>query len=259
MFRRQYVTALVAGVLGALTGCGGDGDEPERTDSIGAATASTESTASSPTENGGDSGSLPPPRTAPGEKGVAAAIDDRRSRREYAAEPLTTAEFGQLLWAGQGITKRRTGRQGLRAAPSAGALYPMELFAVVGGEGVENFDAGVYQYRPAEHEIEGIRSSDVREPLAVAAIDQSWIATAPVVFVLTAVDSRTTEKYGERGRRRYVPMEAGHVGQNIYLQAESLGLSTVTVGAFRDGDLRELLGVSADHRPLSVMPIGKRP
>jgi SagB-type dehydrogenase family enzyme len=257
MFRRQYVTALLAGVFGALAGCTGDGSDRQTTAEPTADTT-TEPLPDSTTEAAVEGGSLPPPRTETGAMIVAEAIDGRRSRREYAAEPLTAAEFGQLLWAGQGITKHRTGRDGLRAAPSAGALYPLELFAAVGTDGVRGFDPGLYHYEPSAHSVERRRSGDHRDRLAAIAIEQSWIAAAPVVFVLTAVDERTTGKYGERGRRRYVPMEAGHVGQNVYLQAEALGLSTVTVGAFRDGDLRDLLGVSAAHRPLSVMPVGKR-
>jgi SagB-type dehydrogenase family enzyme len=205
-----------------------------------------------------ESFALPRPRTAEGDKQVAEAIADRRSRREFGPGPLTSAELGQLLWAGQGITKRRPTGVDFRAAPSAGATYPLELFVVVGDPGVDGFDAGVYRYDLHEHALELIRTGDVQSELEQVAVDQEWVGAAALDIVVTGVDERTTRRYGRRGRLRYVPMEAGHVGENIYLQAESLGLSTVSIGAFRDAALRDLLDVPDSHRPLYIYPVGQR-
>ncbi|MFB6095716.1 MAG: SagB/ThcOx family dehydrogenase, partial [Halodesulfurarchaeum sp.] len=183
---------------------------------------------------------LPRPQTATGSKRVADAIADRRSRREYGDEPLTRAELGQLLWAAQGVTQRRPGVVDFRAAPSAGATYPLEVFVVNGEPGVTALDPGIYQYDHDEHDLTRRRSGSFQDRLQEIAIDQEWVGAAALDLVITGVDERTTGRYGRRGRLRYVPMEAGHVGENIYLQAESLGLATVAIGAFRDRDLREL-------------------
>ncbi|WP_142860572.1 SagB/ThcOx family dehydrogenase [Salinigranum halophilum] len=201
-----------------------------------------------------DTVALPAPNTD-GDVSVEAALAARRSRREYGSDPLSRRDLGQVLWAAQGITRRVSG---YRTAPSAGARYPLELFVVVGTSGVEGVDPGVYQYRPRRHELVRRRSGDVQSALRRAAVDQASVEAAAVDLVVCAVDARTTEKYGQRGRQRYVPMEAGHVGQNVYLQAESLGLGTVAVGAFADDRVRELVGAPADHRPLYVIPVGTR-
>ena len=208
--------------------------------------------------DGGAERSLPRPGSVEDTKRVAEAIADRRSRREYGDEPLTTAQLGQLLWAAQGITERRIGRVDFRAAPSAGATYPLEIFVVVGDPGVEEMTRGIYQYDNDDHALDLVEQGDVQADLQAIAVDQEWVGAAAIDIVITGIDERTTQRYGDRGRRRYVPMEAGHVGENIYLQAESLGLATVAIGAFRDADLRSLLGVSENHRPLSIFPVGRR-
>ena len=205
-----------------------------------------------------ESNGLPDPRTAGGNETVTAAIADRRSRREYAAESLSAEELGQLLWAAQGITKRRLHAVDFRAAPSAGATYPLEVFVVIGDPGVVEFDPGIYSYDPDAHALELTKQGDVQSELQEIAVDQEWVGAAALDIVITGVDERTTQKYGSRGRARYVPMEAGHAGENVYLQAESLGLSTVSVGAFDDDALRDLLGVSDSYRPLSIFPVGRR-
>jgi SagB-type dehydrogenase family enzyme len=200
---------------------------------------------------------LPRPMTAEGTIRVEEAIANRRSRREYSAEPITRAEIGQLLWAAQGITERQVGRVDLRAAPSAGATYPLSLFVVSDTPGVTGIDPGVFHYRPGTHELDRIRHGLFGTRMQEIAIDQEWVGAAALNIVITAVDERTTQRYGERGRRRYVPMEAGHAGENIYLQAESLGLSTVAIGAFLDDGLRSLLDVDRRHRPLYIYPVGR--
>ncbi|KTG13375.1 SagB/ThcOx family dehydrogenase [Haloferax profundi] len=186
---------------------------------------------------------------------VERAIANRRSRRTYDERPLTVAELGQLLWAAQGVTERLTGH---RAAPSAGALYPIELYVVVGTGSVTGLEDGVYRYRPKTHELVLGQTGDVRSELRAAALDQDPVETAPVDIVVCSVDERTTQKYGDRGARRYVPMEAGHVGENIYLQAESLRLSTVSIGAFGDQRVADIVGAPEDQRPLYIFPVGAR-
>jgi SagB-type dehydrogenase family enzyme len=198
--------------------------------------------------------SLPTPR-GQSDVSVEAAIADRRSRRTYADRPLTRRELGQLLWATQGVTDRASG---YRAAPSAGALFPLEVYVAVGAAGVEDLESGVYRYRPQRHDLGRGDTGDVRSELRAAAVDQAFVEAAAVDIVVCAVDERTTPKYGERGRRRYVPMEAGHAGENLYLQAEALGLATVSVGAFADDRVRDILGAPANQRPLYIFPVGGR-
>jgi len=203
--------------------------------------------------------SLPAPRLA-SDCSVEQALRQRRSVRSYRAEPLTLSELGQLLWAAYGITKEMPQpaflRGGLRTAPSAGALYPLEIYAVVGN--VTGLAPGIYRYQSAGHALERVASGDHREGLAHAAWDQSFIAKAPVALVYSAVFARTTGKYGERGRARYVCMDLGHSAQNVYLQAEALGLGTCAVGAFNDEAVREVLGLKAEEEPLYIMPVGKK-
>jgi len=200
---------------------------------------------------------LPYPRLR-GTVSVEEALANRRSVREYRDEPITLEELGQLLWAAYGISETR---YGLRTAPSAGAQYPLEVYAVVGERRVAAGDgylaAGVYHYEPHRHSLTLRKSGDFRRELYRAALDQQWVLEAPVSIVFTAVFARTTRVYGERGRLRYVPMDLGHAAQNVYLQATALGLGTVAVGAFYDDDVAEILGLSEEETPLYIMPVGK--
>jgi SagB-type dehydrogenase family enzyme len=182
---------------------------------------------------------------------VEKAILERRSVREYSGEPLTLQEVSQLLWAAQGITDPR----GFRTAPSAGALYPLEVYVVIGD--VENFGKGVYKYKPHEHELIKVLDGDKREELAQAALGQEHIRNAAINIMFVAVFERTTVKYGERGFR-YVYMEVGHAAQNVYLQATALNLATVTVGAFYDEQVKEVLNLPENEQPLCIMPVGKK-
>lgn len=192
---------------------------------------------------------LPRPRKRGGVS-IEETMERRRSRRSYTDEPVLLNDISHLCWVAQGITESRGG---FRAAPSAGALYPLEIFLVVGNSDVE---AGVYHYSCGEHVLERIKKGDYRKQLCEASLGQEWVENGALDIVITAVYERTTVKYGERGRERYVPMEAGHVAENIYLQAESLGLGTVSVGAFYDDHVREVISAPSDYVPLYVMPIG---
>jgi SagB-type dehydrogenase family enzyme len=205
-----------------------------------------------------DSGSEPKvislPR--PDLKGISLeeAILARRSIRQYSAQPLSLAELSQLLFAAQGITGHH-GSFALRASPSAGALYPIELYAVINK--VHDLQPGLYHYLPRDHALLQIRSADLRSEISQSCLGQDFVGQAGVAFVMTAVYSRTTGRYGERGVR-YVHMEAGHISQNIYLQATSLGLGSVAVGAFRDEDLDNLLDLSGkEETTIYVHAVGK--
>jgi len=169
-------------------------------------------------------------------------------------------QLSQILWSAQGIT----GAGKLRAAPSAGATYPLEVFAFVGKEGVIASEAkqakaklqpGIYHYDVDSHSLLLHQPGDLREKLAEAALDQGLIANAPVDIVICALYTRTSYRYGRRGER-YVHMEVGHVGENIHLQAVALGLATVEVGAFNDEMVRKVLGLEDQIKPLYIMPIG---
>lgn len=190
---------------------------------------------------------LPEPVTT-GETSLETLLQHRRSVREYSDTALELPAIGQLLWAAQGITDPR----GLRTAPSAGALYPLELYVVAGN--VEGLTPGVYHYHPDRHQLQQTLPGDQRRLLAGAAHGQSWVRTAAAVVVITALYDRTTGKYGDRGVR-YVHMEVGHAAQNLFLQAEALGLATVVVGAFEDDAVAALLGLPRDAQPLMLLPV----
>lgn len=181
---------------------------------------------------------------------VERALARRRSIRSYSEEPLSLAALSQLLWAAQGITHP----DGFRTAPSAGALYPLELHVVVGA--VTGLRPGAYRYDPGRHRLSLHAEGDLRDELAAAALEQDWVAEAPAVLVLSAVYARTARKYGARAPR-YVHMEVGHAAQNVYLQAVALDLATVMVGAFHDRRLQQLLRLASDQEPLGLMPVGK--
>lgn len=200
---------------------------------------------------GEDASIILPQPNADSEVSIEKALLGRRSVREYKDEPLTLKEVSQVLWAAQGITAPQWGG---RTAPSAGALYPLEVYLMV--RKLEGVKPGVYRYLPKEHKLNGVLEGDVSADLAQAALGQTFIGTAPVSLVFTGVFERTTKKYGERGIL-YVYMEAGHAAQNVYLQVQSLGLGTVTVGAFHDEEIQKTLNLSEKETPLYIMPVGR--
>lgn len=217
--RRAFMLAIAALMLGVMmVACPGQEEQPERID-------------------------LPEPDTS-GDMSVEEAIAQRRSVRQFAERELSAEQVGQLAWAAQGITDPR---QGFRASPSAGATYPMELYLVT--------PDGVHHYLPREHAVETRKREDVRADLAAAALGQDFVGTAPLDIVVAAVYQRTMQRYGDRGRR-YVHMEAGHIGQNIHLQAEAMGLASVPVGAFDDAGVARTLGLPTDQEPLYIIPVG---
>ena len=185
---------------------------------------------------------LPSPDTT-GKVPLETAILERRSVRSFSDRELTIEQIAQLLWAAQGITDKK----GYRAVPSAGALYPLELYVVK--------KDGLFQYIPAGHRLNKLSGKDLRPQLQSAALHQSSIGRAPVSIVISAVYERVTSKYGKRGVR-YTDIEAGHAAQNIHLEAVALGLASVPIGAFDDLSVAKVLSLPTDEIPLYIIPVG---
>ncbi|OFX83626.1 MAG: nitroreductase [Bacteroidetes bacterium GWF2_33_16] len=183
---------------------------------------------------------------------------NRRSVREFKKDALTIQQVSQILWAAYGITKEMNSppflRGGFKTAPSAGALYPLEIYLVVGN--VNGLSKGIYKYLPEGHQLLRIYDNDVRNELSEAALNQEFINQAPVSLVYSAVFERTTKKYGKRGRERYVCMDMGHSAENVCLQAVALGLGTCAVGAFDDTMVKNVIMMPNEEEPLYILPIG---
>ncbi len=193
---------------------------------------------------------LPEPRYD-SEVSLEQSLLQRRSIRNYTGQPLTLQEVSQLLWAAQGITDPG----GFRTAPSAGALYPLEVYVLVGE--VQNLPPGVYRYEPDGHQLVKTMDGDRRAGLASAALGQGCVKEGAVAFVFTGVYERTTGKYGDRGIR-YVHIEVGHAAQNLCLQATIMGLGAVTIGAFYDEQVTKLLNLPEKEQPLYIIPVGRK-
>jgi SagB-type dehydrogenase family enzyme len=185
---------------------------------------------------------LPAPRTE-GDLSLEEALAARRSVRDFTSEELTLEELSQLLWAAQGVTAPWGGR----TAPSAGALYPLEVYVAT--------SQGVLHYLPDGHRAQSLATSDVRGALSEAAGGQAAVADAPAVLIITALPARTETKYGER-TERYVHLEAGHAAQNVLLQAVALGLGGVPMGAFSDEEVARVLGLPRGEVALYLIPVG---
>ncbi|MFC1560023.1 SagB/ThcOx family dehydrogenase [Candidatus Margulisiibacteriota bacterium] len=186
---------------------------------------------------------LPNPAVS-GKMSVEEAINNRRSVRQFKEEALSMEHISQLLFAAQGITNKYPP---YRAAPSAGATYPLELYIVM--------EDGTYQYQPKKHRLKLIIKKDLRTDLAKAALGQAVVAKAPMDIVICADYRRTIRRYKERGER-YVHMEAGHVAENIHLQAAALKLGSVPIGSFHDDDIKLLLNLHKSLTPLYIIPVG---
>ncbi len=182
---------------------------------------------------------------------VEQALLYRRSVRSYKDLPLTIVEVGQLLWAAQGITEKS---RGFRTAPSAGATFPFEVYLVAGD--VTGLTAGIYQYDYQHHRLLLRRMGDFRAKLSESALGQSSITNGAISIVLAGIFERTTQRYGERGIR-YVHMEAGHIAQNVFLQAVALGLGSVPIGAFNDNNVQKSLDIPKNEIPLYILPAGR--
>jgi SagB-type dehydrogenase family enzyme len=174
-------------------------------------------------------------------------LNIRKSVRKYLPHPLKIKEISQILWASYGVNK-----WGRLTSPSAGALYPLTIYLVAGN--IEDLPSGLYKYNNKRHSLKLISSQDLRSSLYKACLGQDWVKKAAALIVICANYDITTSYYGKRGKR-YVDIEIGHVGQNIYLQTTALGLGTVAVGAFYDEEVKNILNIKED--PLYIMPIGR--
>jgi SagB-type dehydrogenase family enzyme len=184
---------------------------------------------------------LPPPKKK-GTLSLEETLERRRSKRSYLSRRLSPEQMSQILWAAQGVMHR-----GMRTAPSAGGLYPLEIYLVT--------KEGIHHYVPQNHELVETLHDNVVPQLCQAAAGQDFIREAPVNIIIAA-DKRGTEgRYGRRAER-YVFMEAGHVAQNIHLQAVAIGLGSVPVGAFDDERVHTVLQLPEEQWPLYIIPVG---
>lgn len=226
--RRAFIAGLAAmATAPAVAGCRGPGGEESSVTTTTGVSALVE---------------FPSPTTS--SVPLEAALERRRSVREYSPEALRRAEIGQLLWAAQGVTADWGGR----TAPSAGALYPLELYAVTA--------EAMMRYAPVQHRGEVLADSDLRSGLMAAALDQESVGEAPLVVAVVGVPARTANRYGGRAAR-YVDLEAGHAAQNVLLQAVALDLVAVPIGAFDDDDVARVLALPDGHVPRYLIPVGR--
>lgn len=192
---------------------------------------------------------LPDPKLT-GATSVEEALHRRRSVREYTQEPLTLAEIGQLLWSAYGVSAS----DGKRTAPSAKELYPLRIYLVAGA--VEGLDSGLYRYDAVNHALVQLRPGDLRAPLCEATYSQTSVAKGSAVIVFAGALAIAEGEFGSNGRQ-YVCMDLGHAGQNVHLQAVSLNLGTVVIGAFRPAGVQQALGLPEGECPLYLMPVGR--
>ncbi len=179
------------------------------------------------------------------------SIKTRRSVRDYSKQPLSLKELSTLLFTTQGITSDYK-----RAAPSAGALYPMETYLVVNN--VAGLEKGLYHYLVQEHALEVVKIGDFAQEVRKKGLNQAPLENAAVDFIWTAVSERTTKKYGERGIR-YIFIEVGHVSENLYLQANSMDIGVVAIGAFDDQAINKFLGVDSEKETvIYINAVGKK-
>jgi len=201
-----------------------------------------------------------PRETLDGAEKLSAVITRRRSVREFSPDPLSLNEISDLLYFTIGVTAV-TDAYGienfpLRAAPSAGALAPIELYPIFFNP-PEGLKMGMYHYNALKHVLEFLIEGDLSEPLVDACLGQEFLARAPMAILFTAVYPRSRWKYGIRAYR-YIHLDAGFAGENLYLAATSMGLGTVAIGAFDDEKLSALLGFDEEELPMLLMPVGKR-
>jgi len=174
-----------------------------------------------------------------GGKSLWKVIAQRRSTRDFSCQSITFSELSQLIWATQGVTSEASGFE-FRATPSAGALYPIETYTVVNR--VEGILPGIYHYNVKESKLVLLKEGHFGSDLCKAGLGQEMLEEAACVFIWTAFVERSKWKYRERAYR-YIYMDVGHIGQNLYLAATALNLGCCTVGAFFDEEVDRLIGV----------------
>jgi len=201
-----------------------------------------------------------------GETSVEKALNERRSARSFLTEPLTLKQISQILWAAQGITKKVDTpskywlekyeyQGGYRTAPSAGALFPIDIYIVV--VSVQDLSPGVYKYIPKNHSLKKVVDGSIISDVYETALKQDAIKEAPASLIISSVLERTEAKYGKRAER-YVYIEVGAVCENVYLQCSAIGLGTVFIGAFNDNALKAVLQLTKEENPMGIMPIGRK-
>ena len=202
---------------------------------------------------------LPSPITD-GKVSVEATMANRRSSRHYADQSISAEQLAQILWAAYGVTspqpERPATRGGFRTPPSAGGLYPLEVYAVVGN--VDGIEPGLYRYVSEEHKIVRVINADLREDLCTAALGQTFVKEAPVTIFYSAIFSRTTQRYGDRGGNRYVWIDLGHSAENVLLQAEALKLGACVIGSFYDDQVNDLLQLPEEEVPMYIITVGHK-
>lgn len=187
--------------------------------------------------------------SVPTASGLGVLLDDRHSTRDYGSDPISLEQLSALLWAAYGIQS-----DGGRTVPSAGGIYPMEIHLLAGE--VAGLNQGVYAYNPDAHQVVSRLAGDLRADLMAACLNQEWVGAAPLVIVVAGAPERLRGKYGDRSER-YALLEAGHIGQNLALAAEALGLGMVTVGAFNDEAVSSVVGLAPSDQVYYVIPVGQ--
>jgi len=191
---------------------------------------------------------------------VEKALATRITARAYSPDPLTMADVGQILWAGNGnIPADATSAATKKVIPSARKTYPIELYLVCGEGTVQHLPAGVYHYDAERHALEKIMDGDQRKPMSSACKGQSWIARAPVSLIIGSVFERAEATSGPERGINFGIMEAGNANHNILLQSRALGFGTNTVGGIRDAELSSALKLPPDVRPIVLVTVGKKP
>ena len=180
-----------------------------------------------------------------GQFSLEAAIGNRRSVRSFTNEKLSYETIGQLLWAGQGITDSVSGK---RAAPSAGAIFPMELYVVMAD--------GVYRYDPIKNSLLKNNRNDVRTPLSNASYKQQFIKDAPLLIVIAGSPKKIMEKYPNK-IKEFMYLEAGHIAQNIHLQAVVTGLASCPVGGFESNKVKQICKMTQGQEAVYIIAVGK--
>ncbi|MFW6129796.1 MAG: SagB/ThcOx family dehydrogenase [Atribacterota bacterium] len=178
------------------------------------------------------------------EKSFEEIVLKRRSERDYNEKPISFQSLAKILIFSYGITgKLDFGYkipQYLRASPSGGALYPLEIYPVVFN--VESLENGIYHYNVLKNNIELLKKGNYRKEILDIFIDQKMIEKSNVLFVITGVLKRSLYKYRNRGLR-FIYFDAGHLAENMYLSAVSNGLGSCALGGFYDEKLDKLLDI----------------
>lgn len=188
-----------------------------------------------------------------GKMSVEQAIQERRSKREFTEKPVSLAELSQVLWSAQGITKKSTtDAPHKRTAPSARETYPYTLYVVV--RNVAGLEQGLYVYDPVENKLGNLGMANAGDMLNSANV-QPNSQTAPVVIVMSAAYGKVVEKF-PNNPENVTLLEGGHIGQNIYLQVESLGMGTVVSAGFDANKVREVLQLDPAETPIYMVPFG---